>query len=74
MKHPLLLCSALLMVVAGLFALAKAPQIQNWARRFANWPFQDYVESPSYVLHTRIWGVLVIAVAFCLAYVAISTS
>jgi hypothetical protein len=60
---------AVISFAVGTFLLAKPRQIQKWASKADNWPFQDYVLSPAYVVVTRLVGALFIAFAFFQAYV-----
>ena len=64
-------CSAAVLFPFGVFALVKPEKIQEWViRKGDHFPFQDYVESPAYVVQQRIAGAVAIAMALFLAYAA----
>ena len=58
----------MILFVVGLFAMVKARKIQEWARKSGNWPFQDYVESPTYIWQQRI--AVAVLMSFFFAYAA----
>ena len=65
-------CTASILFALGVFCIVKAGKIQEWVLRKGgdHWPFQEYVESPSYVVQQRIAGAVSVAMALFLAYEA----
>jgi hypothetical protein len=63
--------SSALLLVIGVPSLTRARQVQRWVIRHMDTdPFEDYVESPAYVMQTRIAGGVMIAMAALVAYEA----